>query len=136
MANVQGTVYGHSDCWGIPFDFYSGAAALPTGATINMQTGILILNPAGAVSVTINLPLNPPDGAVSEITNVSTANAVTLTAVNANTGDVIVGAALPATLTVEASTPGVTNGIKYKYTLNGCQVGNTFVNPRTWLRVQ
>jgi hypothetical protein len=134
MANIQ-VGYGHGDVVGVPFDFYAGAT-LVTGSTITMQTAILVLNPAGAVSLTINLPLNPVDGAYAEITNVS-GFVVTLTAVNANTGDVIVGAATPATLPAATQTPLVTTSIKYRYSLNGFQpASGAAVNPRSWLRVQ
>jgi hypothetical protein len=134
MANIQ-VGYGHGDVVGVPFDFYSGAT-LVTGSTITMQTSILALNPSGAVSLTINLPLNPVDGAYAEITNIS-ASIITLTAVNANTGDVIVGAATPATLPAATQTPLVTTSIKYRYSLNGFQpASGAAVNPRSWLRVQ
>lgn len=134
MANIQ-VGYGHGDVVGIPFDFYAGAT-LVTGSTITMQTAILVLNPSGAVSLTINLPLNPVDGAYAEITNVS-GNVITLTAVNANTGDLVVGGATPATLPAATQTPLVTTSIKYRYTLNGFQpASGAAVNPRTWLRVQ
>lgn len=134
MSNYQ-VGYGHGDVVGVPFDFYSGAT-LVTGSTITMQTAILALYPSGAVSLTINLPLNPVDGAYAEITNVS-GSVITLTAVNANTGDVIVGAATPATLPAATQTPLVTTSIKYRYTLNGFQpASGAAVNPRSWLRVQ
>lgn len=134
MANVQ-LGYGHGDVVGSPFDFYAGAT-LVTGSTITMQTGILVLLPSGAVSLTINLPLNPVDGAYAEITNAS-ANIVTLTAVNANTGDSLAGAAIPATLPAATQTPLVTTSIKFRYTLNGFQpASGAAVNPRSWVRVQ
>lgn len=134
MANYQ-TGYGHGDVVGVPFDFYAGAT-LVTGSTITMQTGILVLLPSGAVSLTINLPLNPVDGAYAEITNAS-GSIVTLTAVNANTGDVLGGAATPATLPAATQAPLVTTSIKYRYTLNGFQpASGAAVNPRTWVRVQ
>jgi hypothetical protein len=72
---------------------------------------------------------------VAEIVNASS-SIVTLTAVNANTGDSIVGAATPATLPAATQTPLVTTAIKYRYSLNGCLVGNTAVNARSWVRVQ
>jgi hypothetical protein len=134
MTNYQ-VGYGHGDVVGVPFDFYAGAT-LVTGSTITMQTAILVLNPTGAIAVTVNLPLNPVDGAYAEITNVS-GSIITLTAVNANTGDVIVGGATPATLPAATQTPLVTTSIKYRYTLNGFQpASGAAVNPRTWLRVQ
>jgi hypothetical protein len=134
MSNIQ-VGYGHGDVVGVPFDFYSGAT-LVTGSTITMQTAILALNPSAGVALTINLPLNPVDGAYAEITNVSS-SIITLTAVNANTGDVIVGAATPATLPAATQTPLVTTSIKYRYTLNGFQpASGAAVNPRSWLRVQ
>ena len=134
MSNYQ-VGYGHGDVVGVPFDFYSGAT-LVTGSTITMQTAILALNPSAGVALTINLPLNPVDGAYAEITNVSS-SIITLTAVNANTGDVIVGAATPATLPAATQTPLVTTSIKYRYTLNGFQpASGAAVNPRSWLRVQ
>jgi hypothetical protein len=136
MANYQAG-YGHGDVVGIPFDFYGGAT-LVTGSTITMQTGQLVLNPTGAISLTINLPLNPVDGCCAEI---SATNTITVTALNANTGDVIVPGVLgvPATITPAASTTGgsATATIKYKYTLNGFQpASGAAVNPRSWIRVQ
>lgn len=134
MANVQ-VGYGHGDVVGVPFDFYAGAT-LVTGSTITMQTAILVLLPSGAVSLTINLPLNPVDGAYAEITNAS-GNIITLTAVNANTGDSLAGAATPATLPAATQAPLVTTSIKYRYTLNGFQpASGAAVNPRSWVRVQ
>lgn len=141
MANIQ-VGYGHGDVVGIPFDFYGGAT-LVTGSTITMQTAQLLLQPTAAVSLTINLPLNPVDGCCAEISNVAAVvgSVITLTAVNANTGDVIATAGLgvPATITVVASTTGgsAINTIKYKYTLNGFQpASGAAVSPRTWFRVQ
>ena len=122
MANIQ-VGYGHGDVVGIPFDFYGGAT-LVTGSTITMQTNQLILNPPGAVSLTINLPLNPVDGCEASISNVS-ASTVTVTALNANTGDTIssLGLATPTAITpASTATAGsATNTLKYKYTLNGFQ---------------
>ena len=134
MANIQ-VGYGHGDVVGIPFDFYAGAT-LVSGSTITMQTAVLVLLPSGAVSLTINLPLNPVDGAWAEIVNAS-ASIITLTAVNANTGDMLVGAAIPATLPAATQTPLVTTSIKFRYTLNGFQpASGAAVNPRSWVRVQ
>jgi hypothetical protein len=138
MANIQ-LGYGHGDVVGIPFDFYGGAT-LVTGSTITMQTGVLVVNPPGAISVTINLPLNPVDGADASISNVS-ASTLTLTAVNANTGDTIsnLGLTSPTALTPAAlATAGsASNTIRYKYTLNGFQpASGAAVTPRTWFRVQ
>jgi hypothetical protein len=143
MANVQ-VGYGHGDVVGVPFDYYGGVT-LVTGAVITMQTNQLLLNntTGGTIAVTINLPLNPVDGCCAEISNVSTvvADVITLTAVNANTGDVIATAGLgvPLSITVTAFTTGgsAVNTIKYKYTLNGFQpASGAAVNPRTWFRVQ
>ena len=136
MSNYQ-VGYGHGDVVGVPFDFYAGAT-LVTGSTITMQTGILVLNPTGAISLTINLPLNPVDGAVAEI---SATNTITLTALNANTGDVIVPGVLgtPTALTPAASLTagGATATLRYRYTLNGFQpASGAAVNPRSWIRVQ
>ena len=132
MASTQGIVYGHADCWGIPFDFYSGIAVngvtggLVTGATIAMQTGKLVLVPAGAISITVTLPLNPPDGADAEIQNyVGAAGTVTLTALNANTNDVLLGT------TVASLAAGAT--ARFKYSLNGDITKGS--GPRTWIRV-
>ncbi len=134
MTNIQ-VGYGHGDVVGVPFDFYAGAT-LVTGSTITMQTAVLVLLPSGAVSLTINLPLNPVDGAMAEIVN-SSGSIVTLTAVNANTGDVLAGATTPGTLPAATQTPLVTTSIKYRYTLNGFQpASGAAVNPRTWVRVQ
>ncbi len=137
MANVQGSVYGHSDAWGIPFDFYAGATGVVTGSTISMQTATLVLNGAATIAaLTVNLPLNPPDGCRAEIISTQIITALT---VAANTGDLIVNGVLGAasTITPTASTGGQADAaIKYVYTLNGFQAGNTFLNPRTWIRVQ
>jgi hypothetical protein len=134
MSNIQ-VGYGHGDVVGIPFDFYAGAT-LVTGSTITMQTAVLALLPSGAVSLTINLPLNPVDGALAEIVN-SSGFVVTLTAVNANTGDALAGATTPATLPAATQAPLVTTSIKYRYTLNGFQpASGAAVNPRSWIRVQ
>ncbi len=145
MANYQ-VGYGHSDIAGSPFDFYSGATQLPTGVTITMQTGVLVMNPAGAINATITLPLNPPDGAVAEISNVAAAaSVITLTALNANTGDTIssLGLTTPTAITPAAlATAGsASNTIKYKYSLfgsagNGAPQGAATLNARTWFRVQ
>ena len=68
MANIQGG-YGHGDVFGVPFDFYGGAT-LVTGSTITMQTNQLVVNPTGTLAaLTVNLPLNPVDGACAEITS-------------------------------------------------------------------
>jgi hypothetical protein len=143
MSNVQ-LGYGHGDVVGVPFDYYGGVT-LVTGSVITMQTNQLLLNntTGGAIGVTINLPLNPVDGCCAEISNVSTlaADVLTITAINANTGDVIATSALgvPVTITVAASTAGgsAASTVKYKYTLNGFQpASGAAVNPRTWFRVQ
>ena len=137
MANVQGG-YGHGYVFGVPFDFYAGAT-LVTGSTITMQTNQLVVNPTGTLAaLTVNLPLNPVDGACAEIT--STAVLTSLT-VNANTGDSIVNGILAAvtglTPVASAGAGGATATIKYKYTLNGFQpASGAAVNPRTWVRVQ
>jgi hypothetical protein len=141
MANIQ-VGYGHGDVVGVPFDFYAGAT-LVTGSTITMQTAQLVLVATAAIALTINLPLNPVDGAYAEISNASTVvgDVITLTAVNANTGDTLAttGLGVPATITVVASTTGgsAISTIKYKYTLNGFQpASGAAVSPRTWFRVQ
>lgn len=137
MANYQAG-YGHGDVVGIPFDFYGGAT-LVTGSTITMQTAELVVNPTGTLAaLTVNLPLNPVDGAHAEITSTQT---ITVMTVNANTGDVIVNGNLtavtqlaPAALATAGSASAT---IKYKYTLNGFQpASGAAVNPRTWIRVQ
>ena len=64
MASVQGG-YGHSDVFapGV-FDFYSTSGTLATGQTLNMLTSNLVLYATAAITaLTVNLPLNPPDGA-------------------------------------------------------------------------
>ncbi len=135
MANYQ-VGYGHGDVVGVPFDFYAGAT-LVTGSTITMQTGVLALVPSGAVSLTINLPLNPVDGAQAQISNGS-ASIITLTAVNANTGDTFVsGATAPTALQVAGAAGLATSTVRWIYTLNGFQpASGAAVNPRTWIRVQ
>src|SRR3974390_2338227 len=139
MANVQ-MGYGHGDVVGVPFDFYAGATVV-TGSTITMQTGVLVIAPPGAVSLTINLPLNPVDGAIAEISNVGTGGVITVTALNANTGDTLVNGTLgtPATITLVAATAGggQSETLRYRYTLNGSQhASGAAVNPRTWFRIQ
>jgi hypothetical protein len=137
MTNYQ-IGYGHGDVVGIPFDFYAGAT-LVANSTITMQTGQLILNPTGATAgITVNLPLNPVDGALSEITTTQT---LTGFSVVANTGDVIVNGVLgtPTALTPAATTTagGATGTLRYRYTLNGFQpASGAAVNPRSWIRVQ
>jgi len=138
MANWQAG-YGHGDVVGIPFDFYAGAT-LVAGSTITMQTGQLVVNPPGTLAaLTVNLPLNPVDGAIAEITSTQVLTSLT---VNANTGDVIVNGVLGAVgnLTPTANTgSGAVTGlatVRYKYTLNGFQpASGAAVNPRTWVRV-
>lgn len=138
MANI-GLGYGHGDVVGIPFDFYAGAT-LVTGSTITMQTGQLVVNPTGTLAaLTVNLPLNPVDGAIAEITSTQVLTALTVTA---NTGDVIVNGVLTAvsTLTPTANIgSGAVTGlatVRYKYTLNGFQpASGAAANPRTWVRV-
>jgi hypothetical protein len=137
MANYQAG-YGHGDVVGVPFDFYAGAT-LVTGSTITMQTGVLVLNPTGTLAaLTVNLPLNPVDGADASIT--TTAILTSLTVV-ANTGDVIVNGILAAvtglTPVASAGAGSATATLRYKYTLNGFQpASGAAVNPRTWIRVQ
>jgi hypothetical protein len=137
MANYQ-SGYGHGDVVGVPFDFYAGAT-LVTGSTITMQTGVLVLNPTGALaSIIVNLPLNPVDGALAEITSTQTLTSFTL---NANTGDVIVPGVLGTltALTPAAATTagGATATVRFKYTLNGFQpASGAAVNPRSWVRCQ
>ena len=138
MANYQ-SGYGHGDVCGVPFDFYAGAT-LVTGSTITMQTGVLVVNPTGTLAaLTVNLPLNPVDGAIAEITSTQVLTSLTVVA---NTGDVIVNGVLGAVgnLTPTANTgSGAVTGlatVRYKYTLNGFQpASGAAVNPRTWIRV-
>jgi hypothetical protein len=139
MTNYQ-VGYGHGDVVGVPFDFYAGAT-LVAGSTITMQTGVLVLNPTGTLAtLTVNLPLNPVDGADASITSTQVITAAGLT-VNANTGDVIVNGVLAAatglTPVASASAGSATATIRYKYTLNGFQpASGAAVNPRSWIRVQ
>jgi hypothetical protein len=137
MANI-GLGYGHGDVVGVPFDFYAGAT-LVTGSTITMQTAILVVNPTGTLAaLTVNLPLNPVDGADASITSTQILTSLT---VNANTGDSIVNGVLAAvtglTPVASAGAGSATATIRYKYTLNGFQpASGAAVNPRTWVRVQ
>jgi hypothetical protein len=141
MANIQ-VGYGHGDVVGVPFDFYAGATVV-TGSTITMQTGLLVvLPPAALAALTINLPLNPVDGAVAEIT---IGQVITALTINANTGD-----SLTYTGLLQPTTPGGTftpvaaagagsaaATLRFRYTLNGFQpASGAAVNPRTWIRVQ
>lgn len=127
MANVQ-AAYGHSDVFapGV-FDFYSTSGTLATGQTINMQTANLVLYATAAIAaLTVNLPLNPPDGAVAELNLSGTGGSVTTLTLAANTGDSIVGQAPTAMATI---TP-----IRLKYSLFGDITKG--VQPRSWIRVQ
>lgn len=125
MANVQ-QGYGHGDLCAEPFDFYVPL----TGFTITMQTAKLVLNPAGTLATgTVNLPLNPPDGCLAEISSTQTQTALT---VAANTGDLIVG----AVTALVANTR-----VAWRYTLfgsagPGAPQGAATANARTWVRVQ
>jgi hypothetical protein len=125
MANFQ-VGYGHSDVTGEPFDFYVPL----TGFNITMQSAKLALNPAGTLATgTVTLPLNPPDGALVEISSTQTQTAIT---VNANTGDAIVG----AVTALVANTR-----VAWRYTLfgtagNGAPAGAATANARSWIRVQ
>lgn len=125
MANVQ-QGYGHSDLCAEPFDFYVPL----TGFTITMQTAKLALNPAGTLATgTVNLPLNPPDGCVAEISSTQTQTALV---VNANTGDNIAGAAVTALV--------ANTRVAYRYSLYGAIPQNAVTglgaNARTWVRIQ
>jgi hypothetical protein len=127
MANIQ-LGYGHGDVLALPFDYYSsvGGGALVTGSTINMQTGKLVFNLSATLAAeTVNLPLNPPDGADAEISNSVSTFVITSLTVNANTGDSISGTAV----TTIAS--GAT--IRYRYSLLGDITKG--VQPRTWVRI-
>jgi hypothetical protein len=135
MASTQGNVYGHSDCWGIPFDFYSNVTlsgvtgTLTTGSTIAMQTGKLVVHiGATLAALTVVLPLNPPDGADAEVSNSVNTFTITSLTINANTNDVVVGTAVSGTSTAS----GVT--YRFKYSLNGDITKG--VAPRAWVRVQ
>jgi len=135
--------YGPSDPVGAPFQLLASAAQIVTGFVVTMTAAVLQLNPAGTLATgTVNLPLNPPDGCVAEISSTQVITALT---VAANTGDVIVNGVLGAasTITPTAQTGGSAIAtIKYRYSLNGSVTGNSSaasavaVNPRTWFRVQ
>jgi hypothetical protein len=136
MTNYQ-IGYGHGDVVGVPFDFYAGAT-LVTGSTITMQTGILVVAPPATIAtLTVNLPLNPVDGAVAEISVGGAGVNVTSLTVAANTGDLLLGAAGSAVTAVGAGAGAATSTLRYRYTLNGFQpASGAAVQPRTWLRVQ
>jgi hypothetical protein len=136
MANVQ-VGYGHGDVVGIPFDFYGGAT-LVTGSTITMQTGILVVAPPATIAaLTVNLPLNPVDGAIAEISVAGAAVNVTALTVAANTGDSLLGAAGNTVTALAAGAGAATSTLRYRYSLNGFQpASGAAVNPRTWFRVQ
>lgn len=142
MGNFQ-TGYGHGDVVGVPFDFYSSAAALPTGVAIQMQSGVLLLVPAAAITgVAITLPLNPGDGAIAEITNAGAVGSTVTGTVSANTGDTILNGGLgaPTVITPAAATTAGSAAptLRYRYTLNGYlpNPNGVAINPRTWVRVQ
>lgn len=112
--------YGPADVVGAPFDLY-----IPlTGFVITMRNGRLVINPAGTLATgTVNLPLNPPDGAVVTIMSTQTQTALV---VAANTSDLIVGTAVTALV---AGT-----SVEYSYSLNGDVAKG--LNPRTWFRTK
>lgn len=131
--------YGVTDPVGSPFNYLANAG-IATGATFTMQAASLVLQPTSTVAVfTVNLPLNPPDGCVAEISNVGTATITSFT-VAANTGDAIVGGlGVPTIFTFPAASttaPSAVSTYKYKYSLNGFIAGSAAaVNARTWFRV-
>lgn len=145
--------YGHGDPIGAPFDLYVGASQVVSNNSYTMQTGRIVLVPAAAVTgVTVTFPLNPPDGAVAEITAAgAAANTVSLT-VAANTGDAIQsstaggaasGLGTPTVITPAASTSAgsAANTLKYVYSLNGSNglngnPGTAGSGARVWYRVQ
>jgi hypothetical protein len=142
MSNYQ-VGYGHGDVVGVPFDFYAGAT-LVTGSTITMQTALLVLFPPGALTgVVINLPLNPVDGALAEISNVGAVASTITATINPNTGDSIVaigvaGSNITSIANVSLATGGTASTtVRFRYSLNGFQpASGAAVNPRTWFRVQ
>ncbi len=123
--------YGKGDVIASGFDF-----AVPlTGFTLTMQTGTLVLNPAGTLATgTVTLPLNPPDGAVAEISSTQTITALT---VNANTGDSLVGTAITTVTVLAAGAPGANGRLVLRYSLVGTtNSAGVTVNTRSWVRVQ
>ena len=142
MANFQ-SGYGHGDVVGVPFDFYGGAT-LVTGSNITMQTALLVLFPSAAITgVVINLPLNPVDGAIAEISNVGAVTSTVACTINANTGDSLIaigvaGSNITSIANVSLATGGTASTtVRFRYSLNGFQpASGAAVNPRTWFRVQ
>jgi hypothetical protein len=134
MAGNTQVGYGHSDVVGFPFDFYG--TSLTTGTVINMQTALLVIS-AGATlaALTVNLPLNPTDGALAAIT---TQYQVTSLTINANTGDLILNGtegAVTEIIPVASGTAGsAASTVQYRYSLNGDIIKG--YAPRTWIRVQ
>lgn len=129
MGNYQ-TGYGHGDVAGIPFDFYSnvGGGTLTTGSTITMQTGKLVVHiGATLAALTVNLPLNPPDGAEAEVANSVNTFTITALTIAANTGDTVSGTAVTGTSTA----PGVT--YRFRYSLFGDITKG--VQARSWVRI-
>ena len=131
MATQLG--YGKQDIVGSPFDFYTNVAlqgitgTLTTGQTLTMNNNKLIVHiGATLAALTVNLPLNPPDGATASVSNSVNGNTITALTVAANTGDVIIGTAVSSTSTAS----GVT--YRYEYTLNGDVTKGA--GPRTWIR--
>lgn len=126
MASIQ-AAYGHADAFapGV-FDYYDQAGVNLAGTSIVMQTSNLVLVNGTSVmsTLTVTLPLNPPDGCVAELNAVT--NGVTTLTLNANTGDSLAG---PAAAALTAATP-----VRFKYSLNGDVTKG--VKTRTWIRVQ
>jgi hypothetical protein len=126
--------YGKQDVVGQPYDFYTNVAlqgvtgTLTTGQTLTMNNNKLVTHiGATLAALTVNLPLNPPDGATAEVSNSVNTFTITALTIAANTGDVVVGTAVTATSTGS----GVT--YRFQYTLNGDVTKSA--GPRSWVRV-
>jgi hypothetical protein len=125
--------YGHSDVTGVPYDFYTNVTVngvtgtLTTGSTITMATNKIVVHiGATLAALTVNLPLNPPDGAQAEVSNSVNTFTITSLTVSANTSDSVLGTAVSATSTAS----GVT--YRFAYSLNGDITKG--VGPRSWVR--
>lgn len=126
--------YGKQDVVGQPYDFYTNVAlagvtgTLTSGQTLTMNNNKLVAHiGATLAALTVNLPLNPPDGATAEVSNSVNTFTITALTIAANTNDVVVGTAVSATSTAA----GVT--YRFQYTLNGDVTKGA--GPRSWVRV-
>lgn len=152
MATQLG--YGVGDTVGSPALYLATTVGVPTGSTITMVGGDLLLNAGGTVAaLTVILPQNPVDGAVASITSTGTITSFTVSpatsyaapGIPVNQSGLVSDAIIAGALgTLTALTPaaattagGATATVRFKYTLNGYTNPSTGVvsGARSWIRV-